>query len=108
MPQVSLDTSANPPVRITPQLEEAGNSVITWIPAPTSPQTFVFVDVRELPPLIFNNKQVTDSEISIHDNGQTGYYPYFVVVAAGGHEYSSRPSGPVITEQGTGPVIHNV
>lgn len=107
MPQVSLNTSANPPVTINPQLHQstAGNSVITWTPA--LGQTFTFTNVFGLPIGIFTNKQVTGSQISIQDSGQSGYYPYTLVVTSNGVQYSSAPSQPNIKDQSSGPTIHN-
>ncbi len=109
MPHVSLTTTANPPVSISPTLHEASasNSVVTWTPATTG-QAFTFTDVRGLPPLIFTNKQVNNTEIRISDNGQSGYYPYEIVVTSDGVQYTSAPTRPNPTAQSTGPTIHNI
>lgn len=105
MPTVSLNPNANPPVSIDPQLHEASasNSVVTWVAA--AGQSFTFTNVFGLPLGVFTNTQVSGSQITVHDNGQSGYFPYVIVVTSNGVQYSSRPTGP--TAQSTGPTIHN-
>ncbi|MBS0431759.1 MAG: hypothetical protein JSS21_05060 [Proteobacteria bacterium] len=105
---VSLNTSNNPPVSINPESQpvSASNSMITWTPS-SSGQAFTFTNVVGLPPVVFTNKQISNGQISIMDGGQSGIYPYAIVVTSNGVQYSSQPSQPDPTNQAVGPHIHN-
>lgn len=107
--QVSLDTSANPPVTVNPQIHNVnnGNQTIKWERA--NNQTFTFTSLSSLPNPPFGQPSISDSEITITDNNQNNgpdqYYPYTIVVTQNGVQYSSAAGG--ITAQSTGPTIKN-
>ncbi|MHB8448498.1 MAG: hypothetical protein ACYC7G_06440 [Rudaea sp.] len=107
--QVSLNTNANPPVTVQPQIHDVnrGNQTIKWERA--SNQTFTFTSLSGLPNPPFSNLSVSGSEISVVDNNQNNgpdvYYPYTIVVTLNGVQYSSAVGG--ITDQSTGPTVKN-
>jgi len=108
--QVSLNTSANPPVTVQPPIHDVnnGNQTIKWERA--SNQTFTFTSLSGLPNPPFSSPSVSATEISVVDNNQNNgpavYYPYTIVVTQNGVQYSSSPAFR-ITEQDTGPTIKN-
>ncbi len=107
--QVSLNTNANPPVTVNPQIHDVnpGNGTIKWERA--NNQTFTFASLSWLPNPPFGTPSVSDSEITVTDNnpGVNTYYPYVIVVNYNGQPYSSAPSRPNPTAQNSGPSIHN-
>lgn len=109
--EVSLNTSANPPVTVNPQIHSVnqGNQTIKWKPA--SNQNFTFTSLSiDGNPSCFGTPSVSASEITVTDNntGTDTYYAYTVVVTSNGVSYSSAPSRPNPTAQSSGPNIHNV
>lgn len=109
--EVSLNTSANPPVIVNPQIHNVnqGNQTIKWKPA--NNQTFTFSSLSiDGNPSCFGTPSVSDSEISVTDNntGTDTYYAYTVIVTYNNKQYSSAPSKPNPTAQSSGPTIHNV
>jgi len=107
--QVSLDTSANPPVTVNPRVHDVnnGNQTIKWERA--SNQTFTFTSLTGLPNPPFGTPSVSDSEITVTDNNTSAAaYGYTIVVTYNGQQYSTSPSRPNPREQGNnGPVINN-
>jgi len=107
--QVSLDTSANPPVTVHPRVHDvnSGNQTIKWERA--SNQTFTFTSLTGLPDPPFGTPSVSDSEISVTDNNRSAAaYGYTVVVTYNNQQYSTGSSQPRVTAQGNGgPVIIN-
>jgi len=107
--QVSLDTSVNPPVIVSPRVHDvnSGNQTIKWERA--NNQTFTFTSLSGLPNPPFSNLSVSDSEITITDNNRSAAaYGYTIVVTYGGQQYSTAPSRPNPREQSNGgPVINN-
>lgn len=107
--QVSLNTSANPPVSVNPQVHDVnqGNQTVKWERA--NNQTFTFASVSGLPNPPFSNLSVSDSEVTISDDnpGVDAYYLYTIVVNYNGQQYSSAPSRPNPTAQNSGPSVHN-
>jgi hypothetical protein len=107
--EVKLNTAANPPVTVQPQIHSVnrGNETITWVPF--AQQNFTFVSLTGLPNPPFSNLSVTDAKITITDDNQnTGApvdYLYTVVVCSGGVEYSSAPIK--ITGGSSDPTIKN-
>src|SRR5690348_8981212 len=107
--QVSLDTTANPPVTVNPRVHDVnrGNQTVTWERA--SNQTFTFSSLSGLPNPPFGTPSVSDSEITVSDNN-TGpvAYGYTIVVTYNNQQYSTAPSRPNPREQGNGgPVVNN-
>lgn len=107
--QVSLDTTADPPVTVNPRVHNVnnGNQTIKWERA--NNQTFTFTSLSGLPDPPFGTPSISDSEITITDNN-TGpvAYGYTIVVSLNGVQYSTAPSRPNPRDQGnTGPVINN-
>jgi hypothetical protein len=107
--QVSLDTSANPPVTVQPRVHNVnrGNETIKWERA--SNQTFTFSSLTGLPNPPFGTPGVSDTEITITDNNTSAdAYGYTIVVMLNGVPYSTAPSRPDPTDQSNnGPVINN-
>lgn len=107
--QVSLDTSANPPVTVSPRVHDvnSGNQTINWERA--SNQTFTFTSLTGLPNPPFGTPSVSDSEITVTDNNRSAAaYGYTIVVTYNGQQYSTAPSRPNPREQGNnGPIINN-
>jgi hypothetical protein len=108
--QVSLDTSADPPVTVNPQVHNVnqGNQTVKWERA--NNETFTFASLSGLSNPPFDSPGVSDSEISITDNntGTDAYYAYTIVVNYNGQQYSTAPSQPRLTDQNAGgPFIHN-
>jgi len=107
--QVSLDTSANPPVTVNPRVNNVngGNQTINWERA--SNQTFTFTSLTGLPNPPFGTPSVSDSEITVTDNNRSAAaYGYTIVVTYNNQQYSTVPSRPNPREQGNGgPVINN-
>lgn len=108
--QVSLNTSANPPVTVNPQVHDVnqGNQTVKWERA--NNQTFTFASLSGLPSPPFGaSPTISDSEMSITDNnpGTDTYYAYTITVNYNGQQYSSSPSQPRITDQNSGPTVHN-
>ncbi|HET7556799.1 MAG TPA: hypothetical protein VFK08_01845 [Rhodanobacteraceae bacterium] len=107
--QVSLDTTANPPVTVNPRVHDVnqGNQTIKWERA--SNQTFTFSSLTGLPTPPFGTPTVSDSEITVTDNNTSAAaYGYTIVVTYGGQQYGTAPSRPNPREQNNnGPVINN-
>lgn len=107
--QVSLDTSADPPVTVNPRVHDVnrGNQMVTWERA--SNQTFTFSSLSGLPNPPFGTPSVSDSEITVtDDNRSAAAYGYTIVVTYNGQQYSTAPSRPNPREQGNGgPVVNN-
>ena len=92
--QVSLDINANPPVTTIPDplAVGKGNNIIEWVPNEGSPyQPFTFVWLSGLPgPPAFLKLNVTDSQITVHDdNSAIAHYPYAIIVSYQGEYYST-------------------
>jgi len=107
--QVSLDTSANPPVTVQPRVHDVnnGNQTIKWERA--SNQTFTFTSLSGLPNPPFGTPSVSSSEITVTDNNTSAVaYGYNIVVTLNGVQYSTAPSRPNPTAQSNnGPIINN-
>lgn len=108
--QVSLDTSANPPVTVNPRVHNVdnGNQTVKWERA--NNQTFTFASLSGLPnPPFGTPPTVSDSEITISDdNTSAAAYGYTIVVNYNGQQYSTLPSQPNPRDQNNnGPVINN-
>lgn len=107
--QVSLDTTANPPVTVNPRVHDVnrGNQTIKWERA--NNQTFSFSSLSGLPNPPFGTPSISDSEISISDdNTGAAAYGYTIVVSYNGNQYSTAPSQPNPRDQSnSGPVINN-
>lgn len=92
--QVSLDTTANPPVTCNPHKTSVnrGNQTIDWVPAQN--QTFNFTSLTFAgSPSCFSTPTVTNSQISVTDDDQAaGDYAYTIVVTQNGVSYSSTAS----------------
>lgn len=109
--EVSLNTSANPPVTVNPQIHHVnqGNQTIEWKPANNQSFTFFSLSI-DGNPSCFGTPNVSNGEITVTDDnpGTDTYYPYTIVVTSSGVPYSSAPSRPNPTAQNSGPNIHNV
>ncbi|MGN6312173.1 MAG: hypothetical protein ACTHMO_00255 [Rhodanobacteraceae bacterium] len=107
--QVSLDTSADPPVTVNPRVHDvnSGNQTIKWERA--SNQTFTFTSLTGLPNPPFGTPSVSDSEITVTDNNTSAAaYGYTVLVTYNNQQYSTAPSRLNPRDQtNTGPVINN-
>jgi hypothetical protein len=108
--EVSLNTSASPPVTVNPQIHDVnqGNQTIKWKPA--SHQSFAFSSLSiDGNPSCFGTPDVSVSEITVTDNnpGADAYYAYTIKVTSNGVTYSSALSRPNPTAQSSGPTIHN-
>jgi hypothetical protein len=89
--QVKLDTSANPPVTVQPQVQSInrGNSQIQW--TPFASQNFTFVSLTGLPNPPFSGLSVTSSSITVQDdNTVAGDYTYTITVSSGGNNYDTN------------------
>lgn len=105
--QVSLDTSANPPVTCNPKTTSVnqGNQTINWTQAQNQSFTFTSLTFANNP-TCFGTPVVSNTGISVTDNNTAaGDYPYTIVVTSGGIEYSTAKSGP--TAGGSDPTIQN-
>jgi hypothetical protein len=108
--EVSLNTSASPPVTVNPQIHDVnqGNQTIKWKPA--SHQSFAFSSLSiDGNPSCFGTPDVSASEITVTDNnpGADAYYAYTIKVTSNGVTYSSALSRPNPTAQSSCPTIHN-
>ena len=108
--EVSLNTSASPPVTVNPQIHDVnqGNQTIKWKPA--SHQSFAFSSLSiDGNPSCFGTPDISASEITVTDNnpGADAYYAYTIKVTSNGVTYSSALSRPNPTAQSSGPTIHN-
>lgn len=89
--QVSLDTSASPPVTCSPKHQGVnnGNQTLYWTPAQN--QSFTFKSLVFLNnPTCFSNLTITASQISVTDDNTTpGDYPYILTVTYNGTDYNT-------------------
>jgi hypothetical protein len=110
---VSLDTSAKPPVTVSPNpydVSAATAESLTW--APATGQTFTFKSlVFANNPSCMGTPVVAPALVTVQDTNGTNpgspavTYPYTVVVEYNGQSYSSAETG--ITGGGTSPGIRN-
>lgn len=107
--QVSLDTTADPPVTVNPRVHDvnSGNQTIKWERA--SNQTFTFTSLTGLPNPPFGTPSVSASEITVTDNNTSAAaYGYNITVTLNNVSYSTAPSRPNPRDQtNNGPVINN-
>jgi hypothetical protein len=107
--QVSLDTTADPPVTVNPRVHDVnqGNHTIKWERG--SNETFTFTSLTGLPDPPFGPPSVSDDEITISDDNTSAVaYGYTIVVTLNGVEYSTDSSQPKIADQNAGgPIINN-
>lgn len=107
--QVSLDTTASPPVTVNPRIHDVnnGNETIRWERG--SNETFTFTSLTGLPDPPFGPPTVTDDEITVtDDNTSAAAYGYTVVVTLNGEQYSTAPTRPnPALQSNSGPVINN-
>jgi len=107
--QVSLDTTANPPVTVSPRIHDVNrcNHTIKWERA--SNQTFTFTTLNGLPNPPFGTASISDTEITIPDDNKGAVaYGYTIVVTLNSVQYSTASSRPNPTAQSNnGPVVNN-
>ena len=89
--QVSLDTTASPPVTCSPKHQSVnnGNQTLNWTPAQS--QNFAFKSLVFLNnPSCFSTPTVSASQITVTDNNTAaGDYPYVLTVTYNGTDYST-------------------
>lgn len=107
--QVSLDTTADPPVTVNPRVHDVnnGNQTIKWERA--SNQTFTFTSLTGLPNPPFDTPSVSASEITVTDNNTgAAAYGYNITVTLNNVSYGTAPTRPNPREQNNnGPIINN-
>ena len=109
--KVYLDTSANPPVTVSPTTENvnSGNQTITWKPAANQP-AFTFVGVTWwTTPNPFSAPTITTNPVEMsvtEDNTNSGVdYKYTIEVSYLNQTYCSQQQSPIAN--GGTPKIHN-
>ena len=107
--EVHLDTSLNPPVRISNRSANASGARVRWEKKKNANPDFKFVRLNDLDQVHFNQQSIDLDQKKVRCNNRAPFdstrYPYTLVVESGGVEYDStiQGGGP----GGDKPVIRN-
>lgn len=110
--KVSLNPTADPPVTVSPTVENVnqGNQTITWVPAQGQP-AFTFVGVAFLTGQnqfsnLANSTSPVQMSVTENNDNSGADFPYVIMVNLNGVDYCSVKQDETTGNGGT-PIIHN-